>query len=577
MKKHRKKTTFNLTRMAKRLLLRLRRRTAQVSQNMPVSRVVRQTGAPAELHRSSRRRFVRVKNMRKLIAAAGAVVVVVVTLVLVTSLGTPKPAISGDDLLAAADDLPVVNELAAANIEPIPTTLPESKVTLAMPVFEAVNITEGVEATVVTDIQTRLMELDYLDEDEPGTVYEETTKTAIQHFQTQHALAVTGTVDQATYDLLMSDQAQYYTITIGAEDTDVGELQQRLYELGYIDKVTNYFGTDTESAVKKFQKLNGLSEDGKVGKNSREMLYSEDAKPNMYSYGEQSPEILNYQQRLKALGYLTTEPDGTFGEDTKVAVRRFQESNGLIADGYIGPSTKDALMSAEAQGNALTIGAKGDDVTRVQNRLKDLGYMKKATGYYGEDTETAVRNFQKTNRLTVDGKIGRHTMNTLFSDSAKKYKKPASSSNNGGSSNNSGSSNSGGSSNEGGSSANVTGANVDSFISVAESKIGKKYVRGAKGPNSFDCSGFVYWCLNQVGVKQGYMTSAGWKNSSKYTKIGSMGDMQRGDIIVFKGHVAIYAGGGVMIDASSSNGKVVKRSSTGSWCQRSFICAFRVF
>ncbi len=574
MKKHRKKTTFNFTRMAKRLLLRLRRRTAQVSQNMQTSRLTRET--PAELQRSTRKRFIRVKNLRRLIAAGGAAVVVVVIVVLVTSLGAPKPAVSGENLLAAKDDLPAVNEMAAVNSEPIPTTVPESKVTLAMPVFEAVNITEGVEATVVTDIQTRLMELDYLEEDEPGTVYEETTKMAVQHFQTQHALPVTGTVDQATYDLLMSDQAQYYTITIGAEDADVGGLQQRLYELGYIDKVTNYFGTDTESAVKKFQKLNGLSEDGKVGKNTREMLYSEDAKPNMYSYGEQSPEILTYQQRLKDLGYLTTEPDGTFGEDTKIAVRRFQESSGLIADGYIGPTTKDALMSAEAQGNALAIGAKGDDVTRVQDRLKELGYMKKATGYYGEDTETAVRNFQQTNKLTVDGKIGRHTMNTLFSDSAKKYKKPASSS--GSSSNNGGSSNSGGSSSsEGGSSANITGANIESYISVAESKIGKKYVRGAKGPNSFDCSGFVYWCLNQVGVNQSYMTSATWAKSTKYTKIGSMDEMQRGDIIVFKGHVAIYAGSGVMIDASSSNGKVVKRASTGSWAKRNFICAFRVF
>lgn len=575
MKKHRKKLTFNFSRMAKRLLLRLRRRTAQVAQSMAAGQTARQPGVPAELQRSSRKYAIRVKNMRRLIAVSGAVVVVVVTVVLVTSLGAPKPAVSGDNLLASADDLAAVNP--AANLESIPTTLPESKVTLAMPVFDTFNIAEGVEATVVTDIQTRLMDLYYLDEDEPGTIYDETTTSAVKHFQAQHGLPVTGTVDQPTYDLLMSDQAQYYTITVGAEDPDVEGLQQRLYELGYIDKVTGYFGTDTESAVKKFQKLNGLSEDGKVGKDTREMLYNEDAKPNMYAYGEQSPEILTYQQRLKTLGYLTTEPDGTFGEDTKVAVRRFQESNGLIADGYIGPSTKDALMSAEAQGNALAIGAKGNDVTNVQNRLKDLGYIKKATGYYGEDTETAVRNFQKTNGLTVDGKIGRHTMNTLFLDSAKKYKKPASnnagSSNNGSSSNNNSSGSSGGDS----SSANITGANIDSFISVAESKIGKKYVRGAKGPNSFDCSGFVYWCLNQVGVKQGYMTSAGWKNSSKYTKIDNMGDMQRGDIIVFKGHVAVYAGGGVMIDASSSNGKVVKRSSTGSWCQRSFICAFRVF
>jgi cell wall-associated NlpC family hydrolase len=40
--------------------------------------------------------------------------------------------------------------------------------------------------------------------------------------------------------------------------------------------------------------------------------------------------------------------------------------------------------------------------------------------------------------------------------------------------------------------------------------------------------------------------------------------------------VAIYIGGGTMIDASSSNGKIVKRSCTGSWSRRNFICGRRV-
>lgn len=205
-------------------------------------------------------------------------------------------------------------------------------------------------------------------------------------------------------------------------------------------------------------------------------------------------------------------------------------------------------MSEDAQGNALSIGAKGDDVTSIQARLNELGYIKKVTGYFGSDTDTAVRSFQKTNGLSVDGKVGFNTMNRLMSSDAKKS-----------------------------TGASVTGANVESFISVAESKLGSKYVLGAKGPNSFDCSGFVYWCLNQVGVKQSYMTSHGWAASSKYTKIDNMGDMKRGDIIVFEGHVAIYAGNGMMIDASSSNGKVVKRASTSSWSKNNYICAFRVF
>jgi cell wall-associated NlpC family hydrolase len=103
-------------------------------------------------------------------------------------------------------------------------------------------------------------------------------------------------------------------------------------------------------------------------------------------------------------------------------------------------------------------------------------------------------------------------------------------------------------------------------------------VGGGKGPNVFDCSGFVYWCLNQVGVKQSYMTSKTWRSCSKYTRIESMGDLQRGDVIVYKGHVAICAGDGIMIDASSGNHQVVKRQYVGSsYWKRYFICGYRIF
>ncbi len=488
--------------------------------------------------RSRRQGRVRVRNKRRMIIiAAAAAAVVTLAVVLPVMLTAEKPQVAS----AQGGMLPVLPN------ESLPTAEPAS-VTLAMPVFATLSISEGISADVVADLQERLMELGYLDDDEPDGIYGESTRVAVEHFQEQHGLAVTGTVDQQTYTLILSDEAQEYTITIGTENTDVSELQQRLYELGYISKTTGYFGTDTEAAVKKFQKRNGLKEDGKVGKMTREQLYSDKAVANAYSFGEQSPEILTFQQRLKKLGYLTTDPDGSFGADTKAAVKRFQESSGLIADGYIGPATKAALMSDKAQGNALSIGAQGSDVERVQKRLKELGYLSKVTGYFGSDTETAVRSFQHSNRLSVDGKVGAQTMNKLTSSGAKKSTGTA-----------------------------ITGANASSFVEVAKSKLGSKYVRGAKGPDKFDCSGFVFWCLNKVGVKQAYMTSGGWAASNKYTKINSISSLKKGDIIVFRGHVGIIAGGGMMIDASSGNGKVVRRSYTSPWCKRMFICGFRVF
>ncbi len=446
-------------------------------------------------------------------------------------------------------------------------------------------IKEGMTASVVAEIQERLMELGYMDNDEPTTKYGPITKNAVKLFQRQHKLTIDGCVGLETYTLLMSDQAQKYVISIGIEDHDVKELQIRLRELGYLDKATEYFGTETEAAVKKFQERNGLNPDGKVGEQTREMLYSEDAKANYFERGEVSEKLRTYQNRLKKLGYLTTEADGKYGDDTENAVKRFQERTGLIADGYLGPQTIEYLMSSDAQANALMIGMKGSDVERIQQRLKELKYLKTVDGYFGSGTESAVRAFQERNDLSVDGKVGKHTMNVLMSSDAKKASSSSSSSGSSGSSSSgssgsssSGSSSSGSSGSSGSSSSN--GANVESFIAVAQSKLGSKYVRAGKGPSTFDCSGFVYWCLNQVGVKQGYMTSSAWQKTTKYQRISSMSALERGDIVSFKGHVGIYLGNGKMIDASSSEGKVRITGSTiqnSDYWKRNFVAGFRVF
>ena len=127
----------------------------------------------------------------------------------------------------------------------------------------------------------------------------------------------------------------------------------------------------------------------------------------------------------------------------------------------------------------------------------------------------------------------------------------------------------------GGSPSAISGS-VEALINVAASKVGSTYVWGAKGPNTFDCSGFVYWCLNQIGVRQSYLTSNGWRTIGKYKKISNYDDIQPGDIIVEKGHMGIAAENGKVIDASSGNGKVVYRQRT-NWWRNNFIVAWRIF
>ena len=425
----------------------------------------------------------------------------------------------------------------------------------------------GMTNPVVTKIQSRLIELGYMGDDEPILTYTEQIAEAVKLFQRSSGLEQTGTTDEATYTSLFAEDAKKYTVSEGMDGDDVTELQTRLWDLGYMSKATGHFGSETTAAVQKFQELNSLAVDGTIGEQTRERLYSEEAKANVLSKGEESEDIRSYQNRLKELGYLTTDPDGKYGDDTVAAVKRFQMVNGLISDGYIGQETRLRLLSGDAEYNSTSIGASGDDVTRIQDRLKELGYLSKVTGYFGSDTETALKSFQKRNGLSADGKFGAQTNSKLFSDSAKKA------ASGGGSSGGKGSSSDPGSSNNSG---------IEAFIAAARSKLGCRYVLGAKGPSRFDCSGLVYWALNQAGVKQGYMTSYAWRSTSRYQRLNSMSSIRRGDVIVFKmgatrGHVGIAVSGDTMIDASTSEGKVVQRSFRTAYWNRYFYCAYRIF
>lgn len=420
-------------------------------------------------------------------------------------------------------------------------------------------------------VQSRLMSLCYMDTDEPTSLFGPATEEALTLFQKRSDLEANGILTQECYDKLMSSDALKYMATVGDEGTDITEIQYRLRELDYISDVTGYFGSDTLAAVKLFQKNNGLSVDGKVGVETKEALYSSDAKANFYYMGSRSDAVLKYQEILKKLGYLTTKPDGVYGEDTVAAVKRFQERNSLIPDGYLGPQTREVLTSGNAQANALMVGMSGDDVRRVQIILKGLDYLYNShcTGYFGSVTEVAVREFQRRNSLTVDGKVGKQTMNKLTGTDPKG---PGSNYTIGGT---------GGGSGGGTGSQPSEGPSVSKMIKIARSKKGAKYVLGGKGPNTFDCSGFVYWVLNKTGISQPYLTSRGWRNVTQYQRITSIDKVKAGDVLVFKmsetqGHVGIASSSSMMIDASANRGKVVERTFLTDYWRTYFYVAYRI-
>ena len=126
---------------------------------------------------------------------------------------------------------------------------------------------------------------------------------------------------------------------------------------------------------------------------------------------------------------------------------------------------------------------------------------------------------------------------------------------NSGNSNSSSSSNSN-KGNSSSSSSSSSGSYVSgSTVSRAYSALGKPYVWGAAGPNSFDCSGLVSFCLTG---RYSHTYS-----SSDFVGLTKVSNPQPGDICVRVGHVGVYIGGGQMIHAPHT-GDVVKISAVPS-------------
>lgn len=282
--------------------------------------------------------------------------------------------------------------------------------------------------------------------------------------------------------------------------------------------------------------------------------------------GIQDARIVEVQERLMDLGYMPEdEPSDYYGSETEYALQLFQRSHDLEADGLLEETTQSLLFSEDVRPYILMLGDEGEDVAALQERLADLKYLASpSTGVFDAETEAAVTAFQKRNGLSADGRAEQETLEKLSSADAKAAQT------------------SGGSSGKtsGGSTApaDPDPAAADKLIATAESLLGHKYRGGGKGPNVFDCSGFVYYCLNQTGYEISYMSSAGWAKC-RLPRVTKMKDLKRGDVICFNKHVGIYMGDGKMIDASASNGKVVIRTNvmTSSYWKKNFICARRVF
>lgn len=143
-------------------------------------------------------------------------------------------------------------------------------------------------------------------------------------------------------------------------------------------------------------------------------------------------------------------------------------------------------------------------------------------------------------------------------------------SNNGGSNDNGGSSNNGGSSGGGGSNNNTDSGNApSSVVDIALAQVGKPYVFGTEGPDTFDCSGLVQYSYKRVGISLPHSSQAQCDLvKNKGHLVTNTSYLSPGDL-VFWGyggssssiyHVGIYIGGGRYVHASSPGVGVITSS-----------------
>ncbi len=285
------------------------------------------------------------------------------------------------------------------------------------------------------------------------------TERAVRAFQTIFGLTSDGIIGEQTWNRIVevfsavTDFAYSGTaLRVGSSGESVRELQELL---NFVSKTYNSisslnvdgnFGALTQSAVREFQSLFGLTVDGVVGSATwnallREyliLLYNPLASDaNVYpgtplTVGSRGENVLRIQSYLNNIGQIyTTVPrlvtDGIYGTGTQNAVSVLQGIFSLARDGIVGEETWNlivnlnlALSEYEYGGAALYRGSSGDKVVQLQTFLNYIGGVYTSIpsvtvdGSFGTATENAVRAFQRAFSLTADGIVGRNTWNALL-------------------------------------------------------------------------------------------------------------------------------------------------------------------
>lgn len=173
----------------------------------------------------------------------------------------------------------------------------------------------------------------------------------------------------------------------------------------------------------------------------------------------------------------------------------------------------------------LHYGSTGSLVKTVQKRIGGLA----VDGSFGPKTLAAVKRYQRSHRLAVDGYVGPHTWYSL-----------------GGFPGYGGGSGSGGGSSNPAPPSRSGGHSSSAVVNIAKRYLGIPYVYGGASPSGFDCSGFVQYVFGKAGISVPRTASAQQRAAHRVY------NPRPGDLVFFgypAYHVGIYVGGGKMASA----------------------------
>ena len=324
------------------------------------------------------------------------------------------------------------------------------------------------------------------------------------------------------------------------------------------------------------------------------------------SSGLTSSAVADIQSALKALGYLEN-PSGAYDSATRAAIEMFQEDNALPSDGIAGDETLALLLSDSAKNWTLADGIYTGDKRIWREPPKDgvdgwssiaadkisaySGSSVTSTGAecklgtasvnpnaipigtelyipgYGYAIAADVNAYKnKVNHLTKEPLNmidlwfaskedarkweNKHNFTILYRSTDARPAREA--------------------------------PTADAIAATAKNQVGKEYVLNASGPDEFDCSGLVYYVLNECGIAVDRKDCAGYAQNADWSKIESLGDVKAGDILFFCGedgkirHAGIAVSSKNMIDASSSHRKVAERGFQTRYWKEHFAFARRV-